>query len=80
MTPKEIMVLAEDAARFHFRDNRDAYETMAFDILDAWNNPPHHLSPHASLGAFLRGVARNNFYYEFCAAKGFEPTAPTLNS
>lgn len=66
----EIQKEAEAAARHHFRDGRDKYEKMAVDIIAAWNNPPSFLTPEQSLGDFLRGVAKNNFYYGYIAAKG----------
>lgn len=61
---KEEQDAAEKAALYHFRDGRDKYELLVQDVLKAFNNP-NGISPEQSLGAFLKGIAKNNFYYGY---------------
>jgi len=62
---KEEQAAAEQAAILHFRDGRDKYEKIVPDLIDAYNKPLPGLSSEESLGAFVRGIAKNNFYYGY---------------
>jgi|JI10StandDraft_1071094.scaffolds.fasta_scaffold02886_29 hypothetical protein len=61
---------AENAASYHFRDGRDQYEKFAEEVIEMIFHPKHGLTPEQFLGPFLRGIALNNFYYGYLAAKG----------
>lgn len=62
---KEQQAAAEKASIYHFRDGRDKYERLVPDLINAYNKPLPGLSPEESLGALVRGIAKNNFYYGY---------------
>ncbi len=66
---------AENAAAYHFRNGRDKYETFAEEVVQMISRSKHGLTPEQFLGPFLRGIAFNNFYYGYLAAKNIEATS-----
>ena len=66
---EDIRLEAERNAAEHFRDGRDEYEKLAAEVIEGLKNPKYGMTPEQWVGPFLRGIAKNNYYYGYAEAK-----------